>query len=151
MFVSLWITDIPVYGEGSGDDYEVYRVRQCHENANCSNIPGSYICECINGHLGDGFLCKGTHLTWYETELSFPSSQYDWTDILVVIYEGKNTGSIEAIPQVDTHRMGSRYWVRVWWSGFRCNNSRSLPFHIGFTKDRVATILPEVPAFSLII
>jgi len=31
----------------------------CHSNAICTNIPGSFSCECIEGHSGDGFTCAG--------------------------------------------------------------------------------------------
>ena len=32
----------------------------CHDNATCTNTDGSYICECIDGYIGDGFNCSGT-------------------------------------------------------------------------------------------
>ena len=32
----------------------------CHENANCTNIPGSFNCSCKKGHFRNGSLCSGT-------------------------------------------------------------------------------------------
>ena len=31
----------------------------CHENANCTNIPGSFNCSCNKGLIGDGRSCAG--------------------------------------------------------------------------------------------
>ena len=31
----------------------------CHINANCTNIPGSYNCTCRPGYQGNGSICKG--------------------------------------------------------------------------------------------
>jgi len=31
----------------------------CHESANCSNVPGGYECSCWDGFDGDGFTCEG--------------------------------------------------------------------------------------------
>ena len=31
----------------------------CHTNATCTNIAGSYTCECNEGYTGDGYDCKG--------------------------------------------------------------------------------------------
>ena len=31
----------------------------CHQNANCTNTIGSYICTCNTGYSGDGKLCEG--------------------------------------------------------------------------------------------
>ncbi len=30
---------------------------RCHPNANCTNIPGSFMCNCITGFAGDGMNC----------------------------------------------------------------------------------------------
>ena len=32
---------------------------RCHENANCTNIEGSFSCTCQNSYFGDGFNCLG--------------------------------------------------------------------------------------------
>ena len=31
----------------------------CSENAICSNLPGSYLCECMRGFTGNGTYCTG--------------------------------------------------------------------------------------------
>jgi len=31
----------------------------CHSEATCANIIGSYTCSCNNGYSGDGFNCEG--------------------------------------------------------------------------------------------
>lgn len=31
----------------------------CSQEARCSNTHGSYSCECLTGHKGDGFTCEG--------------------------------------------------------------------------------------------
>ena len=38
-------------------------LNECHENATCSNIPGSYSCSCDSGYNddnGNGTICTGT-------------------------------------------------------------------------------------------
>ena len=32
---------------------------ECHSNATCMNIMGSYTCACDYGYTGDGFDCAG--------------------------------------------------------------------------------------------
>ena len=32
----------------------------CHENANCVDLVGSYKCTCMEGYRGTGFECEGT-------------------------------------------------------------------------------------------
>ena len=34
----------------------------CHINASCTNIPGSYNCTCRPGYQGNGSICKGKNL-----------------------------------------------------------------------------------------
>ena len=34
----------------------------CHINASCTNIPGSYNCTCRPGYTGNGRICKGKNL-----------------------------------------------------------------------------------------
>ena len=31
----------------------------CHENSNCTNINGSFVCSCERGHTGNGTVCEG--------------------------------------------------------------------------------------------
>ena len=31
----------------------------CDENAQCTNTPGSFTCDCIEGYSGDGITCEG--------------------------------------------------------------------------------------------
>lgn len=31
----------------------------CHIHANCINTPGSHVCSCKNGFVGDGLSCIG--------------------------------------------------------------------------------------------
>ena len=31
----------------------------CSPNAECENRVGSYVCHCLNGYEGDGFICTG--------------------------------------------------------------------------------------------
>ena len=31
----------------------------CHFNATCTNVPGSYHCQCKEGFAGSGKLCEG--------------------------------------------------------------------------------------------
>ena len=30
----------------------------CHDNATCTNIPGSFTCKCKPGYSGDGLTCE---------------------------------------------------------------------------------------------
>lgn len=32
---------------------------ECHEDADCMNVIGSYSCTCKTGYTGDGFMCEG--------------------------------------------------------------------------------------------
>jgi len=38
----------------------VQAIHNCDNNANCTNIPGSYTCKCKIGYSGNGFSCEGT-------------------------------------------------------------------------------------------
>ena len=31
----------------------------CHANAECTDIPGSFSCACVDGYSGDGVDCQG--------------------------------------------------------------------------------------------
>ena len=31
----------------------------CDPNANCEEIPGSFVCTCMEGFTGDGLFCEG--------------------------------------------------------------------------------------------
>ena len=35
---------------------------ECHMNAECNNIVGSYTCTCQEGYFGDGFQCAGIYM-----------------------------------------------------------------------------------------
>ena len=48
--VLLTYTDIDECGDESNN---------CSTDANCTNIPGSYTCECNAGFTGDGINCTG--------------------------------------------------------------------------------------------
>jgi len=39
-------------GQNGGND--------CHTQATCFNIPGSYYCQCNNGYFGNGTSCFGS-------------------------------------------------------------------------------------------
>ena len=34
----------------------------CGSNADCTNVIGSFICNCSLGYTGDGFTCEGTYV-----------------------------------------------------------------------------------------
>ena len=34
----------------------------CHANAECTNTPGSFSCDCVQGYSGDGVDCIGMHV-----------------------------------------------------------------------------------------
>ena len=33
-------------------------LNDCHMNANCTDIPGSYVCDCKLGYEGNGTFCE---------------------------------------------------------------------------------------------
>ena len=33
-------------------------LNDCHMNANCTDIPGSYVCDCELGYEGNGTFCE---------------------------------------------------------------------------------------------
>ena len=37
-------------------------VSPCATNANCTNVVGSYTCQCLDGYTGDGLSCAGKRL-----------------------------------------------------------------------------------------
>ena len=49
----MCITDIDECAVNNGN---------CSESADCTNVPGSYICACITGYTGDGLNCTGLFL-----------------------------------------------------------------------------------------
>ena len=42
------------------------KTHTCHENATCTNEPGSFSCACNSGYSGDGYNCTGneTHFVY---------------------------------------------------------------------------------------
>ena len=50
MLFVIDIIDINECGNGYND---------CHLNATCTNVPGSYHCQCKKGFVGSGKLCEG--------------------------------------------------------------------------------------------
>ena len=38
-------------------------IHNCHGNATCMDIPGSFLCTCNSGFTGDGVTCEGTQGT----------------------------------------------------------------------------------------
>ena len=43
----------------------------CHENAGCTNIDGSFTCECNNGYNGNGELCEGENTITLSVTVKF--------------------------------------------------------------------------------
>ena len=52
------------------DDCKDERFNSCHEYAYCTNIDGSYICNCFEGFFGDGKKCQGMLLLFCCTRSS---------------------------------------------------------------------------------
>ena len=41
-----------------------FSLNDCHENATCNNLPGTYECVCKDGYVGDGKMnCEGKYTT----------------------------------------------------------------------------------------
>ena len=38
--------------------------QNCHSNANCTNIAGSFYCTCNPGYMGNGTYCSGKYHTY---------------------------------------------------------------------------------------
>ena len=51
------IKSLPLYNT---DMNECVMEHNCSVNANCTNLPGSYMCTCTSGYNGTGFICDGT-------------------------------------------------------------------------------------------
>jgi hypothetical protein len=34
-------------------------IDNCDQNSNCTNIPGSFLCTCDDGHFWNGTVCEG--------------------------------------------------------------------------------------------
>ena len=41
------------------DINECLGINDCHANAKCTNQPGTYKCECLDGYSGNGKTCDG--------------------------------------------------------------------------------------------
>ena len=52
------------------DECKDERFNSCHEYAYCTNIDGSYICNCFEGFFGDGKKCQGMLLLFCCTRSS---------------------------------------------------------------------------------
>jgi len=37
----------------------------CSSNADCTNTPGSFTCDCVPGYIGDGLSCSGIITSTY--------------------------------------------------------------------------------------
>ena len=53
------IADVWIFISDINECFE--ELDECHANANCSNVMGSYTCQCIEGFTGDGRNCQGRH------------------------------------------------------------------------------------------
>ena len=42
-----------------GSDECISGTHNCSDNAICSNLPSSYLCECMRGFTGNGTYCTG--------------------------------------------------------------------------------------------
>ena len=47
------------YTKTDFDECKAQNLNKCHEKAKCTNTEGSNNCTCIDGYVGDGFLCQG--------------------------------------------------------------------------------------------
>ena len=47
-------------------------IHSCHEQATCTNSPGSYSCACNPGWTGDGFDCQGSQIIFEQRNLPSP-------------------------------------------------------------------------------
>lgn len=66
MMALLTLTDI--------DECEEDDDNNCHENAECTNVAGSFNCTCEEDYTGNGFsciLCKHTELYVQQNELKY--------------------------------------------------------------------------------
>ena len=49
------LSDIDECGEANA-----VKINNCHPNASCTNIQGSYSCSCNLKYIGNGINCEGT-------------------------------------------------------------------------------------------
>ena len=57
LHLNSMFTDIDECGDPSLND--------CHANATCTNIDGSFTCACNAGYTGNGTVCTGTSIVLY--------------------------------------------------------------------------------------
>ena len=40
-------------------------IDDCHDNATCSETPGSFMCKCNSGYTGNGTFCRGNYVIMF--------------------------------------------------------------------------------------
>ena len=68
----VFLSDVDECAEGS---------HNCHVNAACSNIKGSFQCTCDVGYTGNGITCLGTFDLNFMAVFDIFNTAYWWTDL----------------------------------------------------------------------